>query len=533
MTPKGVVEGHCNAGGALVPPGGDTVVGHLSTGVGPLFDDQDYIDDFHEAAMAAREREADDWQYMEREEDQIKVLEEVVYSVGAESINHLRELSGHVKFVVDSDRYYEALGELFGAPGRVVLVPRGSLGTREVCDDELHAVDGMLSLVSNSPGACFRRMCRQVGVAVRDAAVASPSLLPAEKLRELRNKTEGFIVLVVRSVCSVDDYRNHVQLVQTTGPPSYIDMGHDDGTRGRLYRSYMPLEEFLKEGTVAFVTKYYSGTGGEGFGDMIGGGTASLGPGGFGPGDGDRDRVNPPGSVRAESVGPGVSNISGGVVRRQRRRVAPKTNHSFGGSLVDRNYAISHGVMFNNISEVVLDSVSPEYAQEVLEVLFDSWGLPTNLPDVMKYAEDLVFTFLIASTASDKADYNRSYEVPAGVGGEVVADFKVLSDLLIMKFGLTRRQLARGLADRLRDFARHEDNAELRAGMADRAGCQLQYADLAFDGSTHCKGMGPTEKAFTRTLEARNLFESDGVMAVDASNRLLTGFNQRQTARSV
>jgi len=208
--------------------------------------------------------------------------------------------------------------------------------------------------------------------------------------------------------------------------------------------------------------------------------------------------------------------------------VVAKASYSYGGEGPPRSYAVASGVMFNNLSELTLDAISATYAQEILEVLFDTWGLPTDQPATMKYAEDLVFTFLIATTASDKADYNREFDIPTA-SGELVVDFKVLSDLLSIKFELTRRQFVRGLADSLRAFARHEDNAELRAGMVDRAGCHAQFATLAFDGSTHCRGLGSTERAFVKTLEARNLFEQDGVLAADASNRLLTGFSQRQT----
>jgi len=279
------------------------------------------------------------------------------------------------------------------------------------------------------------------------------------------------------------------------------------------------VAELFDPDSVGFYTSYFSNEADEGD---------------FGAMQGNRVRRQPaaPESVADETVHSGVSNVGGGLVRRGRRKVNPTPKPSYVSSGVARNYAVAAGVQFNNLHEMTLDAISEDYAQEILEEVFGSWGLSFDNAVAMKYAEDLVFTFIVATTASDKADYNRVYDLPAVLGSsEPLADFKVLSDTVVIGHRLTRRQFARGLSNRIRAFVRAEENAELQASIADRAGCQYQYGDLCFDGSTHCKGLTPSERAFVRTLEARNLFESDAVLATGASDKLLTGFNQRQAPR--
>jgi len=178
--------------------------------------------------------------------------------------------------------------------------------------------------------------------------------------------------------------------------------------------------------------------------------------------------------------------------------------------------------MFNNIEELFQDGISRVYAQEIIEELFMLWGITTESPEIAKYAEDLLWTFLVAATASNKADYDRELEVPLKVG-TVTASFSVFSDLLAAKHGVTRRQFARAVADDLRKFIKHEENQFMIPLLATRIGCDPQYAHLAFDGSTHCSGMTSREIAFTKTLESRNLFEDDAVLASGASERLMQG----------
>jgi len=260
-----------------------------------------------------------------------------------------------------------------------------------------------------------------------------------------------------------------------------------------------------------------------GFGSLRGARTGPVNPA----------TVPAPESVVDQEVHGGGSNVSGGaVVRRNRRKINPSPGFLPSSQPILRNYSVAQKVMFNNLDELVQDAISASFAQEILEEIFSYWGLEFSDATAMKYAEDLVFTFLIATTASDKADYNRAFDLPAGPRGEeLTADFKVLSDVVTINHRLTRRQFARGLAERLRAFVRAEENAPMQAAMADRAGCQYQFGDLCFDGSTHCKGLTPSERAFVLTLEARNLFESDAVLATGASDKLLTGFNQRQAPR--
>lgn len=230
-------------------------------------------------------------------------------------------------------------------------------------------------------------------------------------------------------------------------------------------------------------------------------------------------------SVDGRDVRSGGSNVNGGVARRK-RRVIKGLAPSATGLPVRKNYLTSTAVMFNNFEELVQDAISREYAQEIKEELFGIWGVPLEQPEAAKYAEDLLHLFLVAVTASNKADYNVSYEIPVKGGtGIVVADFSQLSRLLEYTHLVTRRQFARGLADELRGYLKQPENNQLMPALATRVGCEPLLAYLAFDGSTHCTGMTTREVAFTKTLESRNLFERDDVVAQGASDRLMQGMS--------
>jgi hypothetical protein len=234
-----------------------------------------------------------------------------------------------------------------------------------------------------------------------------------------------------------------------------------------------------------------------------------------------------PRSVVGDDVESGENN-TGGVARPRRRGIAGKRGPS-AAVHVSRNYRVADGVQFNNFQEVFQDSVSPEFAQEILEKAFNVWGLPFNQPAALKFAEDLVFAFIVAVTASDKADYNKIFDVPVeptsgrtgGMVNSVEANMGELSNLLTREYGVTRRQLARGLADRIRMYLSDPENVHVLDDIATKVGCDRQMAGLAFDGSTHCKGMNTKEIQFTKTLENRNLFEREDQMASGASERLL------------
>jgi len=142
----------------------------------------------------------------------------------------------------------------------------------------------------------------------------------------------------------------------------------------------------------------------------------------------------------------------------------------------------------------------------------------------MAYAEDLLWLFLIARTASNKADYNAEFEVPCRKGS-VLVNFRTLSLLLSDTHGITRRNFARGVADDLRAYLQREGNQFIVSRISQRAGADPQMGTLCFDGSTNCTGLTSTETAFTKVLEGRNLFERDDVIAEGASGRLFQGMS--------
>jgi len=252
--------------------------------------------------------------------------------------------------------------------------------------------------------------------------------------------------------------------------------------------------------------------------------------GGFGGALSDRGREHGPESVVGDEVSAGGNN-TGGVVRPRRRGIKGVTSHN---AAIDprRNYPVAAGVQFNNVRELYQDSVSSEHAQEILEDVFALWHVPLDQPKATKFCEDLVFAFIVAVSASDKANYNVVFDVPVEptvVNGETVTtldgDMGVLSSTLARKFGITRRQLARGLADRVRKYLAERENVHVLDDVAVKVGCDKQMAYLAFDGSTHCTGLTPREIQFTKTLESRNLFERDDEVVRGASERLMSGLS--------
>jgi hypothetical protein len=228
-----------------------------------------------------------------------------------------------------------------------------------------------------------------------------------------------------------------------------------------------------------------------------------------------------PASVVGEEIGAGGSNVSAGVIRRKKRVIKGLVvaEHGYG---VEKNYRTSNAVMFNNAGELFQDMVSRQYAQEIIEEFFDSCGVDVADAQVAKYAEDVLFLFLIATTASNKADYDKQVAVPTK-SGNVELDFAVFSSILQAGHGVTRRNFSRGVANDMRKYLKQPENTYLLPTLATRVGCDPQFAHLAFDGSTHCSGMTSREVSFTKTLESRNLFEDDAVLGSGASDRLMQG----------
>jgi len=235
-------------------------------------------------------------------------------------------------------------------------------------------------------------------------------------------------------------------------------------------------------------------------------------------------------SVRGEDIVSGSGNVTEGEVVRRKKRTIKGVIRSGAGENVSRNYRVAAGVQFNNYAEVAQDSVSADFAQEILEAVMKLWKVPFDQPKATKYCEDLVFMFIVAVSASDKADWGYEYDVPiapgSGQGNDldddlVVANFQVFSDYLARDAGVTRRQFARGVSNRIWQFLKDESNVHVLDDVAAKVGCDKQMAPLAFDGSTHCQGLNPRQIQFTKTLENRNLFERDDEAARGSSDRLM------------
>lgn len=258
-----------------------------------------------------------------------------------------------------------------------------------------------------------------------------------------------------------------------------------------------------------------------GFGSSTGlgfGGYASSRQGGRAPQHAPDDNE----SIADPAVRPGSSNVSGGLVRRKKRGIKGLSGANVSG-VVDKNYRTTDAVMFNNLNELFQDTISREFAQEIIEDFFEKSGINIRDATVAKYAEDALFSFFIATTASNKADYNRQIPIPNKTGGENELDFQVLSNMLSSEYGITRRNFSCGIADDQRRFLQRPENTHLLPVLATRVGCDPQFATLAFDGSTHCTGLTSREVGFTKTLKVRNLFESDEMLAPGASDKLLQG----------
>nr|DAZ92370.1 TPA_asm: P9 protein [Grapevine associated jivivirus 1] len=359
---------------------------------------------------------------------------------------------------------------------------------------------------------CLARACGKAGVFVpyniRRVADMSKSALTT------LSAMKGFKVLV--KAYSQKDKRNHIELIGNEAGNflSKITFPESGGVDDHVL-SVTTMQHFFNSSNQWASHKFYA----EGFG------TEKL----FKQ---DMGNVGAPGSIRAESVSGGSANIGGGVSRPRKRVVGAKSGLMFGTAGINKNYRTTGAILFNNAEELFQDSISRTYAQEIIEDVFDTWGVPMDQPEAATYAENLLWTFIVAVTASNKADYNRVYDIPVRPierNGESVtsveADFSVFSRILEAKFGITRRQFSRGVADDLRNFLRHDENQALLPTLATRVGCEPLMAYLAFDGSTHCTGLTTREAAFTRTLEQRNLFERDDENAAGASDRLMQGFS--------
>jgi len=274
---------------------------------------------------------------------------------------------------------------------------------------------------------------------------------------------------------------------------------------------YFASGVFFNEGGWLFDTKFYADD--------------TVGFGGDLPFQQPRPSVgqDPPESVANGGLAGGGANITGGVVRPKRRTIKARSDFMASTGAL-RSYGVSSVTMFNNMEEMYLNTISKEYAQEILEELFSMWHLPLAEPTVMKYAEDVVWAFFVARTASNKADYKFRIDIPTA-SGEVEVDFEVFSRLLADKYGISRRNFARGVADNLRDYLRREENQHLRSLSAQRVGADPQMGDMCFDGSTGCTSLTSSEASFARLLEARNLYERDDVIAEGASDRLMQGMS--------
>jgi len=291
--------------------------------------------------------------------------------------------------------------------------------------------------------------------------------------------------------------------------------------------------------SAASVAEEHSGIGGvggqvpggsrphEGFGAMGGQTGGPSGPGSFyvpggtgGPIGAGRGRsVSQAGESVAGSANFGLARRPGGkrVVGAQRPLVVTDLD---GSRAIVKNYIASDAIQFNQVEELQADSISREYAQELLEALFLSWGIPTSDPVVARKAEDVVFAFVAVRGASPYADY----DLAVMVGGKEV-NLSTLSDILRAR-EVQRRRFARAVADDVRKYIKLKENAILRDRLQTKLGVFPQYVHLAFDGSTHCTGMNRNEVAFTKALESRNLFDDESVKGSLKGSSLLDGVFQ-------
>jgi len=416
---------------------------------------------------------------------------------------------GQEDYDLDSAMDRLANGSVFGVVGSTSRV-RSDSG-KAVGSSGGKVPDVTVRLGAVGGGCCFSTACRLAGACV-SSEVKRVKDLDEQQLLLLSSMKNYKVVLTVYGLV---DVRNHVELVSGTATNAKTRLNPVRGDSFWVVCTTM-AHFFNKSNEWADHCFFES---------------RSPGMGGMFGGDARPEAFPVPESVVDEAAPYGSSNLSGGVVRNKRRVIGAKSRfaHSVVSS-VPKSYRTTNAIMFNNAQELFQDSISREYAQEIIEQLFLEWGVPTDDSDASKYAEDLLWMFLIASTASNKADYGKEVDIPIKprqVGDEwvssVVANFEVFSRLLQSKYGVTRRQFARGTADDMKAFLRHEENQSLLPVLATRVGCDDLMAYLAFDGSTHCTGMTTREIAFTKTLEQRNLFEREDEGAAGASDRLMQG----------
>lgn len=249
------------------------------------------------------------------------------------------------------------------------------------------------------------------------------------------------------------------------------------------------------------------------------GGFGSFVPRGSGLASGGR----PDDGRSAGAQGGGVSGNLGFVRQQGPRRVVGTTQSlaSFtadGGRACNKSYAVAPGLQFNLVDEMMPDSISRDFAQEIVEALFfSSWGVSSRDAVAMRKAEDVLFAFLVVRGASPYANYEFSVMI-----GESVVEMEDLSVLLASK-EVTRRRFIRALADDLRRFIKEPANGILRGRIVTKLGINSQYVHLGFDGSTHCSGMNRNEVAFTKALESRNLFDDESVRGSLKNSSLLDG----------
>jgi len=248
-----------------------------------------------------------------------------------------------------------------------------------------------------------------------------------------------------------------------------------------------------------------------GFGSFL---PPGAGQGGVGPSDHGR---------AGGAAGAGVSGNLGLVRQQGPRRVVGTTQSlaSFspdGGRVFNKSYTVASGLQFNLVDEMMPDSISRDFAQEIVESLFfSSWGISSRDAVAMRKAEDVLFAFLVVRGASPYANYEFSVMI-----GESVVELEDLSVLLLSK-EVTRRRFIRALADDLRRFVKEPANGILRGRIVTKLGINSQYVHLGFDGSTHCTGMNRNEVAFTKALESRNLFDDESVRGSLKNSSLLDG----------
>lgn len=397
-------------------------------------------------------------------------------------------------------------------------------------------------------GSCIRALVAKLVGRDLPVSVATPNEVAAYV--DWSSVGSGVLdKLLLVTAYGVSAEKNHVEEAVSADATVRADVIMDDSGVPTSLVATLTVRKFFTSSLLGdFVFNADNGQlGGDGSDEAFGGGLGHVFPQGSPPAQGRTGQGGvrsreagstgtvPAGFAHGQSgfmrpvvepdVSSGSSNVGGGV-KRAVRSLAPKLR----GLPPRKSYVVSDQAQFNNIEELVLDRVSPDVAQGIVESFFSACQLPLDQPDAMRYAEDLLAAFLIARTASDKADWNASFEVPVKpfvANGErissVEVDFAGLSDLLSSEFTCTRRQFARGYADTLRKYLLNPENSAILPVLADRAGCELQMANLAFDGSTGCTGKTVAERQFATLLESRNLFESDEVLANDASKKLMMG----------